>query len=127
MTSLARFSHTIPFVMPGQQSHSTLMYELMHAHHCYSILKDEMGLHMSPLHGVDLGWRLGNKTFHGSTQTLHDMEKNRLIQVINLVASSLYVGLSHDIGDTQAGYTQSGLHKSRYRRYTGRLHAATES
>ena len=82
---------------------------------------------MFPLHGVDLGWRLGNKAFHGSTLSLQDMEKNPRIQELNCVASSLYVGLSHDIGDTQAGYTQSGLHKSRYRRYADRLHAATES
>ena len=63
---------------------------------------------MFPLHGVDLGWRLGNKAFHGSTLSLQDMEKNPRIQEWNCVASSLYVGLSHDIGDTQAGYTQSG-------------------
>ena len=51
---------------------------------------------MFPLHGVDLGWRLGNKAFHGSTLSLQDMEKNPRIQEWNCVASSSYVGLSLD-------------------------------
>ena len=51
---------------------------------------------MLPLHGVDLGGRLGNKAFHGSTLSLQDMEKNPRIQELNCVGSSSYVGLSLD-------------------------------
>ena len=63
--AVTHFLHSIPKddVMVGQQSHSNLMDNL----------KDETGLHMLPVHIVDLGGSHGNKAFQCPTLALHSL------------------------------------------------------
>ena len=89
---VTHFLHSIPKddVMVGQQSHSNLMDNL----------KDETGLHMLPVHIVDLGGSPGNKAFQRPTLALHSlhMEIYPRIRIHhrNFVGSSSYVGLRED-------------------------------